>query len=286
MTKVFVVLTAVLSIAVSSLFVAATAQWNNWRDLAYAYQTQANAELTHRMNLQARMALELAIRDDQVAGNARALADAQQNIQDITDQNARLKSDLARETQQALAFDAARTGLQEMLDVTMNENVGLRTHNRELQQDNTDVQARNTRQMSRIGELTAQLVTSNDEVRHLQERLYASEQQSAALQAGIAVAAPVEAPVGPARAVKPTVAQPIPGMVTEVDGSYASINIGETSGVTSGMTFMVYRDDSGYLGDLVIDTVHPKEAGGKLVSLAAGAMVRAGDKVDLPGAGR
>lgn len=286
MTKVFVVLTAVLSIAVSSLFVAATAQWNNWRDLANAYQTQANAEITHRTNLQARMALELAIRDDQVAGNARALADSQQKIQDITDQNARLKSDLARETQQALAFDAARSGLQEMLDVQLNENGGLRTHNRELQRDNTDVQARNTRQMSRIGELTAQLVTSNDEVRHLQERLYASEQQSAARQAGIA-AAPAEAgPVGAARAVRAMTAEPIPGTVTEVDGSYASINIGETSGVAPGMTFMVYRDDTGYLADLVIDTVHPKQAGGKLISLAAGATVRAGDKVDLPAAGR
>ena len=78
-----------------------------------------------------------------------------------------------------------------------------------------------------------------------------------------------------AKVVHPSVKGVIDGTVTSVDGNYASISVGESSGVSPGMEFMLVRNGS-YLGDLLIDTVRPKEAGGKLV-LAAGRIVQAGD---------
>ena len=57
-----------------------------------------------------------------------------------------------------------------------------------------------------------------------------------------------------------------------------SINVGQTSGVVMGMPFMVYRGES-YLGDLEVETVRPKDAGGKLTLVLAGQQVQPGDRV-------
>ena len=79
-------------------------------------------------------------------------------------------------------------------------------------------------------------------------------------------------------AVAPSVAGEIRGEVVEVDGVYATINVGESSGVVAGMTFMVYRTGGVYLGDLVIERVRPDQAGGRLTTLMEGE-IRKGDAV-------
>ena len=63
-----------------------------------------------------------------------------------------------------------------------------------------------------------------------------------------------------------------------VSDTYATINVGESSGVTPGMSFMVYRAGGAYVGDLTIERVRPNQAAGKLSTLVAGEM-RAGDSV-------
>ena len=78
--------------------------------------------------------------------------------------------------------------------------------------------------------------------------------------------------------VAPTVAGEIRGEIIEVDRVYATINVGEGSGVVPGMTFMVYREGGAYLGDLIIEQVRPKQAGGRLTTLVEGE-VRKGDAV-------
>ena len=45
LTKVFVFLTSIFGIVLSCLFVAAAAQWDNWKQLAQTYQQQAQGEL-------------------------------------------------------------------------------------------------------------------------------------------------------------------------------------------------------------------------------------------------
>lgn len=278
MTKVFVVLTAVLAIAMSCMFISAAAQWDNWRTLAQEYQMQRDAEITQRMNIRASMEAALAMKDDELARVNTVLGEAQGSIKDLTDSNAKLKSDLARAQQEALAFDAARTKLQEILAVATNERTALQKHNQTLLDQNNDLQTRNTRLNSRTLELTANVTVLTEEVRNLQEKNLAYERQISEIHRGGAIRSTAAPPseAGGARAIAPAVAGRIGGRVAALDGPYASIDVGETSGVSPGMTFMVHRDGIGYIGDLVIDTVRPKEAGGKLV-LAQGRTVQVGD---------
>lgn len=282
MTKVFTVLTALLSIAVSCFFIAAAAQWENYRQLALDYQSQRDAEITHRMNIQASSEAALALKDDALKGRDDQLAKAQQAIQDLTAKNAELKNSLARAQQEALAFDAGRTKLQEILSVTTNARSALEAHNQKLLTQNSDLQTRLTRMNNRVLELSANVTVLTDEVRNLQEKNFAYERQISDLQKGRqARAVPVEQPgVAGAMPVLPAVKGDIEGRVVRVDGRFASVDVGESAGVQPGMRFMVHRSGD-YVADLTVETVRPKEAGGILVLAAAGQDVRPGDSVRL-----
>ena len=279
LTKVFVVLTAVLSIALSVLFIAAAAQWDNWRDLAFKYQTGRDAAITQAQSTAATMQAALAMKDEALATQARKLQSALDENKSLTDQNAELRSGLSKAENQRLAAEAGRTKLQEILDVTTGELKATQKQNQTLLSQNIDLQSRNARQNARILELTTNVTILQDQTRNIQEKLYACEQRNAALeQGGGAPVARVEPAVPGAVAVAPTVAGEIHGEVIEIDGVYATINVGGGSGVVPGMTFMVYRAGGAYLGDLIIERVRPKQAGGRLTAMGEGA-VRKGDAV-------
>lgn len=266
MTKVFIVLTAVLSIALSCLFIAAAAQMANWKELAEDYQQLQGAEFTQRMNLESIMYGALAMKDDALQAKTQSLDTAEAQVQDLSNDLGDARNDLARQRNEAVAAEAGRKKLEEILDVQTAELTGLQKQNQTLLTQNIDLQTRNTRLNSRVLELTSNVTILTDQLRNLQEKLYAAEQQVATLQQRLASGRRVAAaPTAAAGAVPLSVpvAGPIRGEIVEVDGTYASINIGETSGVVPGMTFMVHRGAT-FLAELVVDRVRPKEAGGKL----------------------
>ena len=266
MTKVFIVLTAILSVVASVLFVCAAAQWDNWKQLAQDYRQLHQAEATHRMNQQAIMEASLAVQSDALQDKDRDLAAAETRVRDLLNEVEDAKNDLARRTNEAVAAEAGRKKLEEILDVQTAELTAAQKQNQTLLTQNIDVQTRNTRLNSRVLELTSTTTIQNDQIRNLQERLYAAEQQAAELQQLIASGrrvAPSPERVAGVVPVAATVTGPIRGEIVEVDGNYASISIGETSGVVSGMTFVVHRGGR-FLAELVIDKVRPKQAGGKL----------------------
>jgi predicted nucleic acid-binding Zn-ribbon protein len=280
LTKVFIVLTAVLSIALSCMFIAAAAQWNNWKALALNYQTLRDAAITQQQSTAASAQAALALKDEALAAQARKLDEALNEVASLEDHNGELQRELAQVKNERLAFEAGRTKLQEILDVTTGELKALQKQNQTLLSQNIDLQSRGARLNSRVLELTTSVTIQQDQIRNIQEKLYACEQQTAELEhrAGSIAARPMaESPEG-AVAVAPTVAGEIRGEITELDGIYATINVGESSGVVPGMTFMVYRAGGEYLADLVIERVRPNQAGGKLTTIASGE-VRAGDSV-------
>jgi hypothetical protein len=281
MTKVFVVLTSVLAIALSCMFISAAAQWDNWKALAEDYQKARDSAVTEAQSIAASSQASLALKDEALAAQGRQLEAALNDVQRLNDESANLRRQLAQSENERLSFEAGRAKLQEILDVTSSELRALRQQNKTLLSQNIDLQARGVRLNSRVLELTTNVTILQDQIRNIQEKLYACEQQSAELErlagGAPAVAATPESPAG-AVAVAPTVAGEIRGEIVEVDGVYATINIGEGSGVVPGMTFMVYRQGGTYLGELIIERVNPSEAGGKLTTLVEGE-VRAGDAV-------
>ncbi|MFO0838201.1 MAG: hypothetical protein U1D55_06705 [Phycisphaerae bacterium] len=273
MTKVFVVLTAVFAIAVSVLAISATAQWDNWKRLAQDYESARESEFTQRAQMAATMEASLALRDLTIESRAREVADLQGKLQTATDDKAKALADLAQAKNEALAFDAGRTKLQELLDVTSAERNALQKQNQTLLEQNIDIQTRNARLNSRVLELTTSVAILTDDVRNTKERLAACEQTAGGRAPAITQA---ETPIG-AVAVTPMTKGVIRGEVVSVDGGYASINIGEGAGVTNGMTFTVFRDGSGYLGDLIVEKVRPKDSGGRLATVQGD--IRRGDQV-------
>ena len=272
MTKVFVVLTAVLSIALSCLFIAAAAQTANWKQLAQDYQDRQTAEFMHRMNLQAIMEATLSMRDQQLQAKAATWPPLRDLATRQADELKQLQASLAREMNDRVAAQAGQAKLQEILGMQNAEVAALQKQNQMLLAQNIDFQTRNTRLNSRVLELTSNNTILTDQVRNLQEKLYAAEQQAVRTAQG---GRPAERATGVV-AVSPSLPSPIMGQVVSVDGNYASINVGQASGVTQGMTFMVHRG-SNFLADIVVDRVWPDQAGGKLKSIQQ--EIRPGDSV-------
>ena len=268
LTKVFIVLTAILSIALSCLFISAAASWDNWRSLARTYQAERDAAITGGQSTAASMQAALVTKDETIATQNRNLDANRDEIKRLKDENAKLLGDLSRSENGRLAAEAGRTKLQEMLDVETGERKALQKQNQDLLTQSIDLQSRNSRQNSRILELTTNVTIQQDQIRNLQEKLFASEQRVAELEkqggAPVAKAAP-DSPTGVV-AVAPLTAGEIRGEIIEVDGVYATVNVGESEGVAAGMIFMVYRTGGDYLGDLVIEKVLPKQAGGRLTT--------------------
>lgn len=284
LTKVFVVLTSVLSVALSCLFISAAAQWDNWKALAQTYQVARDAAITHEQNAVAAAQASLALKIDELAARSRELDEARAAQQRAEQELAQVRSELAQTKNERIAFEAGRAKLQEILSVTTGELKSLQQQHQTVLDQNIDLQTRNGRLNGRVLELTTNVTILNDQIRNLQEKLYASEQRVASAQRVSAPAAPLAQPAAATTAApgvvvaKPAAAGEIKGRITAVEGTYASIDVGESSGVSVGMTFMVYRGTSTYLGELVVDKVRPNEAGGKLVLLTQGA-ISVGDLV-------
>lgn len=270
MTKVFVVLNAVLSIALSCFVVAFTAQSENWKALALAYQQDRDSAITKEQAVAAGLLGSVALKDEVIAGQAADIKRLNQEKQDLADQLNKTTSEFTVVKNEKVAAEAGRTKLQEMLDTKMAEVAAIRAQNDELRRQNIDTQARNNRLNLRNLELTTNVTILQDENRNLQEKLYAAQQLASARPATVT-------PAPGTVAAAPSVAGTIKGEITVVDGTYASIDVGEASGVQPGMTFMISRGAT-YLGDLVVERVRPKEASGKVTMLAA-AEIRRGDRV-------
>ena len=281
MTKVFVVLTSVVAIVLSCLAVATAARWSNVKQDLDSYQQLYQAELVSRMSTQSLAATALAMKDDELRRAAAAATKKDDELREQGDQLAAARIELARKTNEAAAFEAGRKKLEEMLGVQTAELTSAQKHNQELFSQNITLQTQNQRLASRTLELTGQLTIAVDENRNLQEKLYASEQAMKQVQQGVAGrAASGAAPEAPAGAVpvSPLVRGPISGEIVQVDDGYVSMNIGESSGVVKGMPFMVYRGQI-YVGDIEVESVRPKEAGGKVKLVKSGQQIQRGDRV-------
>lgn len=277
-TKVFVVLVSVMAIVHSVLTVSTAARWDNSRKQLEAYQQLYQGEFVRRTSAEATLATSLARKDDQIAELTRQLATAHDQNRAATDELAALRIDLARQTNDRAAAEASRKKLEEILQVQTAELTSFQKQNQTLLSENIDLQTRIQRLSSRVLELTSQNTIAGDEIRNLQEKLYAEQQRAREGRAmGGRAPSDVEVAAG-ATPVMRVAAGPIQGEITQVEGRYVSINVGETSGVSPGMVFMVYRGKD-YIGDLTIESVRPKEAGGKMALVAPGQIVQAGDRV-------
>lgn len=277
LTKVLIVLVAVFSIALSVLFVASASQWRNGEQLAREYLEQRNAALAEKQIVETNMTLALAQRDSAVQAAIAARDDSMKRLEEANLRLRELRGQLAVAENRAASAEAGRKKLEEIVGVQTSQLASLEKQNDTLTRENIDLQTRNQQIASRNYELTSELTIRDDELRNLKERLAGRE---GGITADVRPGLPPEAdfPQNVGRLPGSVPSSNLRGEVVEVAGNYASINIGESSGIERGMVAMVFRGQQ-YLGDLSIETVRPRESGGKLTTRIGD--IRSGDRVQV-----
>jgi len=278
LTKVFIVLLTVFSIALSMLVVAAFSQQQNYKASMEDWQQAALIAQAKERSMAATAAIE----------KQRALDMHQQDLARINDLRSQLDAAqakvslserLAAESQNKLSVEQAQVSsaqdhnklLQAALNAEKEFSAKLARRNSELERGNIDL-------TDRVKELTVSVEMARTQVRALQQQIAAMDRVAAPPAEGLAEARQV--PGGPdiveagvpsvAAPAVPAAAAPIRGEVIEVKENLASLSVGSADGVAAGMTFLVYRPAvSGgrpqYLGTVRITRVQANESAGEIV---------------------
>jgi len=280
-TKVFVVLLTVFSIAFVMAVVTHVGAEQRWKELATEYRSLAQSA-------DATLSNTLAV----TAAEKQALA---QKIQSLTETNQKqagmleraeaerdaARAELASVQHEKAAQQITITKLTGELELLSREASQLRAQRAQLDRDYVELQKRNAELNDRNRELSIQNMTMAEQIRQFQQQLFAKDEEIERLQkvAGVPPAerrAIVGRQIDRAQPVSGPAPPAIRGQVQEIRGKLATISVGQADGVKEGMTFIVYRGDT-YLGDLVVTSVEPKRAIGDLTIVEG--EVRVGDRV-------
>ncbi|HRX83663.1 MAG TPA: hypothetical protein P5572_01445 [Phycisphaerae bacterium] len=284
LTKIFVVLMVVFSIAFTMSTIGFVAKTNKWRDLAQKYRDEAQVVQVNMRNLAASHAAEKTVWVDSKRSLDDRIADLSGQVErvtaDLVDARQQLdklgteKSNADARVDQLLAqLDVERTGRQEQ--------AGLRET---AEKRNQVLETRNAELNTRLEELSARIVVLVQQQRQLEQQVnILKDENSKMADAGGGNRVSVNSGRSSAPSAAPIGVAPIRGEIVEVAGNLATISVGSADGVRDGMVFVIYRG-SEYIGDLKVTEVEPNQAAGELVKTRA--TPRASDQVaDEPALG-
>lgn len=285
LTKVFIILIVVLSIAFSMMSIQFATSTARYKDLADDYkqdfetlqqsssavQLQAEAAQLHLQN-------EISRLNDQISAMESQLAEAKAAQE-------RAVAKVADCEQRATLLNSKNSTAIETLKLNSQELAQLRANNESMMSDNVQLQKENADLALRVNELTTQVAVGEETIRMLKEKNYQLSQslekiqnQLQALQPGMATGGPVEIIEDVTAADAGARPSPIYGRITEVRDSMqmASISVGSADGVREGMDFTIYRGDN-YLGTLRVTHVREEQAAGR-IKITQG-QIQTGDSV-------
>lgn len=272
LTKVFVVLLTVFSIALSMLVVAAFSQQEHWKESSEQYRASALAEqarartLSQHLDIETQRALS---RHQDDTREIKQLNDARLGDQATIDEQARRLTDAEN---QLTVEQGQATSLGEenkLLLATVNR---AEEFSSKLARRNSELERRNIDLNDRVKELTSEMAMAASQVRAL-------KQQIVAMGEGAGPVTVSQMPGGPmvVEAFMPTASVPrmpatgleIRGQVVSVEGNLVSISVGSADGVAPRMVFLIYRRSRGsskpvYLGSLRVERVEANECVGRL----------------------
>jgi len=281
LTKVFIVIIAVLAIVFSILVIQYTAMTEN-------YKAQADQNLTRATAAEQELKGQASLSAIAQAHQSQVLRDMESQIAELRTQLATQTSELATERNKLLAeqqkgaaltgqvsqlsgmfqtADTERKQLQEQLTAIRQQLAALQGENFQVTQTNQELELQRQLYEKQIRLLKEQNVSLEETVAKLRQRMASPPGQDQARTAGS------QGPVGSAQEAQ---AAPIMGQITEVRDSLAGISVGSAQGVKEGMEFIVYRGGQ-YLGKLQVREVQPDASVGELVQVQ-GAIHR-GDNV-------
>jgi chromosome segregation ATPase len=276
LTKIFIVLQLVFSVAISVLLVLMVSHQENYKgmvDSATSSSVALRATVAHDQETISALNASLADKDRQ---NQSSQAQSQQQLADLTTKNASLQQQVASLTasnaqvQTNLAsLTATVTTQQEIIKQQSSELTNLRPQVAELTLKNADLNRANN-------DATNQNRAAEQAIRRLQEQI------ATAPTTGSGAAAPTEGgQVARFSASSQTPVQ-INGTVSDLDQAAGrtliETKLGARDGVRVNTRFAIFRDNK-YVGDAVVERVLPGESVAVVVSTKPGESVQKGDIV-------
>ena len=283
LTKVFVVLLVVFSIAFTTMTVSIVARTANWRDTAMKYEQHARVADTNLQNLIAANAAELASASDAVRRHVQRIGELESNLQETRNQLSERRADLARAASERSSAEAINRGLVAQLSSSEAARAEFQKQRDRLETRNVDLEQRNVDLNDRVNELTARLAVMNEQRRQFEQQINVLRAENERLSSGLAAprtAVAMEEPAGAAlrgvAARTPVAPAPIRGHVASVSGDIITISVGSADGVREGMVFVVHREEE-YVGDMKVTLVDSGQSAGRPVGAAF--QPRVGDQV-------
>ncbi len=274
LTKIFVVLVTVLSIALVALIVPFVAKVEDYKSqVGRADQARASAEATARL----RQAEIGALKDkeserfialsaentaltSQIASLTEELATSRAQYQAAQADKAKNDATIAGLTSANEQFAAITAGLQGELDQRRKQSVELATQSVQLKDRNFELQGQLdtlTREVRKLRENMTQIAERNSDLEGMFERLDPSIRQQVLGK---------DSEVTSAQPFMPQTS--IGGAVTAVEAldgeTFVQVNIGKNDGVEANMKFWVHRGGQ-YLGTLVITRVDANASAGRML---------------------
>ena len=273
LTKVFVVLLCIFSIAFTSMTVATVARTTHWRDTALKYEEHARVADTNLRHEIAANAALLATAREEVRSLSNSIGGLESQLATARSEAAQYRAQLAKVEAEKSSAEAMNRGLFSQLQVADSARGEYRKQRDGMETTNVDLSRRNIDLNDRVNELTARVDV-------LLEQKRQAEQQINMLQAAAGRPMTFESVEGVAmqgvEALTPVASRKISGQVSEVSGNMVMISVGSADGVKKDMVFVVHRDGE-YVADIQVDLVDPSQSAGRLVRSSG--MPQAGDTV-------
>ncbi len=291
LTKVFVVLVNVLSVALVALVIAFVANTENFKQQFTEVKAERDSFDAKARLIQGELNLLKGEWDKQAKTYADEINAKLAQAKAAEDQLATVRAELAGTRRDTAKLEAQVSGLsaamsqnQAILDAALKElaqrrddAVKLETRAIQLADRNNElmnqVEAYN-RQVRRLNEQMTQLDEEKNKISDLWTRVPQDVRDRLTQTTAAAAAGVVEAV---------QTAVPVRGQITKIetvgDQTFAQINLGKTDKVAPNTKFMIYRDNK-FMGNLIIMTVSDREAVGRVelnqVPLSAGDRVMSG----------
>jgi hypothetical protein len=283
LTKVFIVLLVISSIAFTSMTVAVVARTPNWRDLADKYQEHARvADTALRHEIAANAALIATLRDD-VDLKLEQISTLETGLQAARNEAAQLRAEVAKAGAERSSAEAMNRGLFAQLQATENARSEYLSQRDALEKTQIDLQQRNIDLSDRVNELTSQVAVLREQQRHYEQQINILRTENERLaqvarapSRALTLESPTAAAMPGVTALTPVPARAIRGKVLDVSGNLITISVGSADGVKKDMVFVVHRQGQ-YVGDIQVSMVDPNRAAGRVVK--ANMAPQAGDDI-------
>lgn len=271
LTKVFVVLLVVFSIAFTSMTVSITTQTANWKDTAERFEQHARVADTNLRHLIASNSVELISAVDAVNDHLDTIAGLESQLQEARHQSEQRKAELRRAASQKSSSAAINRGLLAQLQSSQTQREEYQNQRDDLEKQSIDLQRRNIDLNDRVNELTARMAVLVEQRRQFEQQINILRTENAKLarlarapSMGAAMEAPAGAAMANVEAVTPVAAATIRGRILEISNDIVTISVGSADGVLKDMVFVIHRDGD-YVGDLKVSQIDPNRSAGRLV---------------------